>query len=168
MNNSSKQVRGLVFSALIAAIYTVLTMSLSFMGFGAVQYRVSEGLTILPFFTPYAIPGLVIGCLLSNIISPVGILDLIFGTLATLIASMITYYIGKSNIKSKKFLAPMPPVLVNAIIIGLLLKYVAFPNVPLFILMAQVGWGELICCYGIGLPLMTIFEKNTVLKNFIS
>lgn len=165
--NISKKVKGIVFASVIAAIYVVLTITLSFMSFGVVQYRVSEGLCILPFLTPYAIPGITIGCLISNIISPVGSLDMIFGTLATLIAAIGTYYIGKSNLKHKEILALLPPVISNAIIIGLLLKYLYVPDMPFWLIAIQVAWGEALCCYALGLPLLTLFKKNPTLKKFI-
>ncbi|WP_373899072.1 QueT transporter family protein [Haloimpatiens sp. FM7315] len=165
--NTSKKIRGLLLASMIAAIYAALTISFSFMSFGVVQYRIAEGLTILPFFTPYAVFGLTIGCLISNIISPVGSLDLIFGTLATLIAAIATYYIGKSSFKFKKFLAPLPAVISNAIIIGLLLKYVYVPTMPLWVIMLQVALGEIVCCYAIGLPLIAIIEKNPIIKKFL-
>ncbi|WP_035291473.1 QueT transporter family protein [Clostridium sp. KNHs214] len=167
LKNSSKKVRGIVFASVIAAIYVVLTISLSFMSFGVVQYRVAEGLTVLPFLTSYAIPGLTIGCLISNIISPVGTVDMILGTFATLIAAIATYYIGKTNLKYKKLLAPLPAVISNAIIIGLMLKYLYVPDMPLWLISLEVAWGEILCCYGLGLPLLAVFQKNPVLKKFI-
>lgn len=165
--NSSKKVRGIVFASVIAAIYAVLTILLSFMSFGVVQYRIAEGLTVLPFITPYAIPGLTIGCLISNIISPVGTVDMVLGTFATLIAAITTYYIGKTNLRHKKLLAPLPAVISNAIIIGLMLKYLYIPDMPLWLISLEVAWGEALCCYGLGLPILAVFQKNPVLKKFI-
>lgn len=162
-----KNTKQLVTSAIIAAIYAVVTIFLTYpMSFQASQFRVAEALTILPLFTPVAIPGLFIGCLISNLLSPVGPLDLIFGSLTTLIAAIATWQIGKSNLKYKKLLAPLPPVILNAIIIGLLINYTL--KWPLFLTMFQVGFGELLCCYGLGLPLITVIEKSDYLKQILN
>lgn len=160
-----KKTRNLTVAAIIAAIYAVVTMFLTYpMSYQASQFRVAEALTILPFFTPTAIPGLFLGCVIANILSPVGPLDIVFGSLATLIATMLTYSIGKSNLKYKKFIAPFPPVIINAIVVGMLLHYTL--HWPLLITMLQVGFGELICCYGLGLPLLLMIEKNKELRKF--
>lgn len=156
----------IVFAAILAAIYSAITIMLSFFSYGPVQFRIAEGLTVLPYFSPYAIYGLFIGCITSNIISPMGIPDLIFGSLATLIAAIITYYIGRSNLHYKKYLAPLPSVIVNAVVIGTMLKLLYVKDMPLYLNMLYVGIGQLVCCYGIGLPLISIIEKNKVLNNF--
>lgn len=147
-----KRVRFIVEVGLIAAMYAALTMLFAPISYGQIQVRISEALTILPFFTPAAIPGLAIGCLFSNFLSGFGIIDIIFGTLATLIAAVLTYYMPK------KWLAPLPPVIVNGIIVGFVLNYVA--DLPLFITMLWVGFGELIACYLLGYPLLLSLEKN--------
>ena len=157
----------LVVSSLIAAIYAVVTMYLTYpMSYQASQFRVAEALTILPFFSSSPIYGLFIGCLIANLLSPVGPLDIIFGSLATLLAAICTYYIGKSNLKYKKYLAPLPPVLINAIIVGLLLNYTL--KWPLILTMAQVGFGQLLCCYGLGLPLLIAIDKNPEIKKLFT
>ncbi|AWZ49197.1 QueT transporter family protein [Hathewaya limosa] len=153
--------------AILAAIYSVLTLALSFLSYGPIQFRLAEGLTVLPYFSPYAVWGLFIGCILSNIISPMGIPDLIFGSLATLIGAIITYYIGKSNLKHKKLLAPLPAVIINAVIIGIMIKILYVKDVPLYLNMLYVGIGQLLCCYGLGFPLINIIEKNSVIKNYL-
>ena len=162
----SVKIRRIVFAAMVAAIYAALTLSLSFFSFGVIQYRIAEGLTILPYFASFSIPGLLIGCIVSNVISPLGIMDMIFGSLATLIAAISTYYIGKSKLRFKRILAPLPAVVVNAFIIGILLKLLYVKDMPLLLCMLQVAWGELVCCYGIGLPLIYVIEKNSILRNF--
>ena len=156
--------RKIAFSGLIAAVYAVVTILLSFSSYGVIQFRVAEAMTILPFFSPVFIPGLFIGCLLSNMFSPNGMLDLIFGSLATLLAAVLTYYIGRTNIKFKRYLAPFPAVIVNAIVVGALLHYTI--NYPLLISILQVGFGEAVCCYGLGLPLLLFIEKNDKLKKY--
>ncbi|SHK44243.1 Uncharacterized membrane protein [Hathewaya proteolytica DSM 3090] len=157
--------RRIAVIALLASVYAAITAALSFLSYGPVQFRVAEGLTVLPYFSPLAIPALFIGCVLSNIISPMGLPDLIFGSMATLIASIITYFIGKSNIPFKKWLAPLPPVVVNALIIGLMITKLYTENVPLYLNMIYVGVGQLICCYGIGIPLIVLIEKSIAIKN---
>lgn len=162
-----KNTRSLALSAIIAAVYAVVTMYLTYpMSYQASQFRVAEALTILPFFSTAAIPGLFVGCLISNLLSPVGPLDIIFGSLASLIAAFMTYLIGKSNLKFKKYLAPLPPVVVNALIVGWLLNYTL--KWPIAITMLQVGFGQILACYGLGLPLMLFIEKNQQLKRIFS
>ncbi|MBE6069133.1 MAG: QueT transporter family protein [Clostridium lundense] len=162
-----KNTRNLALSAIIAAVYAVITMYLTYpMSYQASQFRVAEALTILPFFSTAAIPGLFVGCLISNLLSPVGPLDIIFGSLASLIAAFMTYLIGKSNLKFKKYLAPLPPVVVNALIVGWLLNYTL--KWPIAITMLQVGFGQILACYGLGLPLMLFIEKNQQLKTIFS
>ena len=137
-------------AAVIAALYAALTLALAPISYGLIQFRIAEALTVLAFFTPAAIPGLFIGCLVANIIGPYGILDIIFGSLATLIAAFATYKI------KNKFLAPLPPVLSNALIVGPLVAY--FVNVPFYMGMLYVGLGQLAVCYGLGLPLILALE----------
>ncbi|MDI3535283.1 MAG: hypothetical protein PWQ82_1648 [Thermosediminibacterales bacterium] len=141
----------LVKIALIAAIYAVITIVFAPISYGPMQVRISEALTVLPFFTPLAIPGLFLGCIAANIYGGYGIYDIIFGSLATLIAAYLTYMMPK------KILAPLPPVIVNGIVIGAMLHFIL--NVPLLITILNVAVGEFIACYIIGYPLMWIFER---------
>ncbi|MDD4699933.1 MAG: QueT transporter family protein, partial [Oscillospiraceae bacterium] len=119
--NTKNTTRNLVRAALIAAIYAALTYAAAGLGiaYGPIQFRLSEALTILAVFTPAAIPGLTIGCFLGNLGSPYGIIDILCGTAATFIASVATYYIAKKAHKLVPILAPLPPVIANAVIIGL-------------------------------------------------
>lgn len=162
MNRKTKY---LVHAALIAAVYAALTL-LPFLqpfSFGPLQLRVAEALTVLPYFTPAAIPGLFLGCLVSNLFSPVGVWDILFGSLATLLGAFGTYALRKH-----KLLAPLPPVLANGVIVGGLLFVMLFhtsDRAPLWLMMAQVAGGELLACYGLGLPLLMALEKNkTIFK----
>lgn len=141
----------LTHAAIIAAIYVVITMIFAPISYGQVQVRISEALTVLPYFTPAAIPGLFVGCIIANIYGGGGLVDILFGSLATLLAAFLSYKMPK------KSLVPLPPVIINAIVIGFILHFIA--NVPLFITMAWVGLGQLIACYGIGYPLIILFEK---------
>ena len=181
MNNTFFSTKKIVYAAFIAGLYATLTLAIAPLGYGPVQFRISEALTVLPFFSSFSVFGLTIGCLISNIISPYGILDLVLGTFATLVAAIITYKIGKSNIKFKQYLAPLPAVIVNGIIIGFLLN-LSLPNGPihssllgislntkeLIPTMLLIALEELIPCYLIGLPLLLLIKKNTGLKKLFS
>ena len=107
---------------------------------------------VLPYFTGAAIPGLFVGCLIANIIGGHGILDIIFGSLATLISA---YLVSKI---SNKYLVPLPPVIINALIVGMVLHLVL--GFPLYLTALMVGAGQLVACYGLGLPLLLILEKH--------
>ncbi len=144
-------------AAVIAAIYTALSLALAPFSFGPIQVRVAEAMTVLPAIFPSAIPGLFIGCLLTNTIGTMlglsgGILDIVFGSLATLISAWLSYKVRKYT-----YLIPAPPVLINAAVVGAILYY-AF-NLPLFLTMAQVGLGQLIACYALGIPLLLLVRK---------
>lgn len=152
---ASKNVVLLVQAAMIAALYVVLTFVANALGLAnyAVQLRFSEALTILPYFTPAAIPGLFIGCLLSNILIGCPLPDIIFGSLATLIGAVFTY-----KFRSKKWLAPIPPIVANMIIIPLVLLY-AYNIRPLWFSVVTVTAGEIISCGVLGMLLLLTLEK---------
>ncbi|AVP66102.1 QueT transporter family protein [Clostridium sporogenes] len=164
MNLQNKKISKLVFSAVIAAIYTVLTLLLAPISYGQIQVRVSESLTLLPFLSSYSIWGVFLGCIISNLIGGNGIIDVVFGSLATLIAAILTYYIGKSNLKFKKYLAPLPPIIINAVVIGFILNYTL--KLPLLLSIIWIGLGEAISCYVLGLILISIIEKNKKLMSY--
>lgn len=135
----SKNVLSLVYGAAIAAIYVVLTMLVAPIAFGPIQFRISEALTILPVFTPAAIPGLFIGCLLSNILGGGVIWDVIFGSLATLLGAVGTYLLC-----GHQKLACLPPIISNILIIPWVLRY-AYGDASLIpYLMLTVGIGEVL------------------------
>ena len=144
----------LLQAAVIAAAYSALTIVLMPFSYGIMQVRVSEALTILPYYTPAAIPGLFVGCLVSNMISPYGILDMVLGSSATLIAAVGSYLLRK-----KSFLVPLPPIIANGIVIGSMLYYAYAVPMPLFACILWVALGELIACYGIGYPLLQYLKK---------
>lgn len=163
----NKKLLYLTQSAMIAAIYAALTLICSAWSFTANQLRVSEALTILPIFTPCAIPGLTIGCFLSNLASPVGVLDCIFGTLATLLAALCTRALRNIRIRKIPFLAPLPPVVFNAVIVGALISYTMPEGFTVAAFIASglsVGLGELIVCYVFGIPLALGLEKSGLSK----
>ena len=143
-------------AAMIAALYVVFTMIANAFGLAnyAIQVRFSEGLTILPFFTPAAIPGLFAGCMVSNILTGAMPLDVIFGSLATLIGALGTYFLRKW-----KWLAPLPPIVSNTIIVPLVLTYVYHFEGSLPYFMVTVGIGEIISCGFIGMSLLFALEK---------
>lgn len=154
-------VRQLTLAAAVAALYAVLTLTASVFGitYGPVQCRVSEALCVLPFFFPETKWGLFVGCVVANLLSPYGLPDLIFGSLATLLAACITAKMPN------KWLAPLPPVICNAVIIGALLGWYsagfgpAFPAA--FALNAlSLGAGELGACYVFGGALMLVLVKT--------
>jgi uncharacterized membrane protein len=142
----------LTHAAAIAAIYTVLTVIAAGFGLanGAVQVRFSEALTVLPFFTPAAVPGLAVGCLISNIVTGCALPDIIFGTLATLLGAL-----GSHALRRNRFLVSLPPILANTIIIPFVLSYAYHipGGIPYFML--TVGAGEVISCLLFGQILIT-------------
>ena len=143
-------------AAMIAALYVVLTLIANMFGLAnyAIQVRFSESLTILPVFFPAAIPGLFAGCMISNILTGAMPLDVIFGSLATLIGAIGTYFLRKY-----RWFAPLPPIISNTIIVPLVLTYVyRFEgSLPYFAL--TVGIGEIISCGFLGMSLLFALEK---------
>lgn len=150
-------------AAMIAAIYVVLTYFINAfeLASGAIQIRISEALTILPVFTPAAIPGVFLGCLLSNLLTGCIVWDVVFGSLASLIGAVGTYLLRKH-----KYLAPIPPIVANTLIVPFVLSYgYGIPgSIPFFML--TVGIGEVISCYVLGVLLMTVLGKyrNVIFK----
>lgn len=142
-------------TAIIAALYAALTVALAFMSYGPIQIRISEALTVLPFISIAAIPGLALGCLVANLFSPVGLPDIIFGSLGTLIAAWLTYLISKTK---KPFLAPLPPIIVNSLGVSLYLHF--FYNLPYWLNVLYVLTGEVIACYLLGYPLLKFILGN--------
>lgn len=157
----------LTYSAVIAAVYSVLTLITPMFSFGVVQLRISEALTVLPVFTPCAVCGLSVGCLISNILGfflgQTPVYDIFFGTAATLLSSIVTFYIGKiKNKPLKTALAPLPPVLFNAVIIGI--ELTVFYGGVLFVNMLAVGASEVISCYILGEVLIAVLNKYEIFK----
>ena len=152
---NKKNIHLLTQAAMIAALYVVLTFVANAFGLAnyAVQVRFSEALTILPYFTVAGIPGLFIGCLLSNILTGCALPDIIFGSLATLIGALVTYKLKKSP-----WLAPLPPIVANAVIVPLVLKY-AYKIEPLWFSFLTVTAGEIISCGILGLLLLFTLNK---------
>lgn len=157
------KIKKTVLTALIAAAYAVTTLAIAPLSFGAMQFRVSEVLTILPAFTPLAIPGLAIGCLIANLFSPFGIIDIVFGTLATLIAAFLSYKVKDIKLWDFPILAPLFPILSNGLIIGAVTSIMADLNFNGFLINAAlIALSEGVSCYILGLPFY--FGFKAVLK----
>lgn len=151
----NKRILFLTQAAMIAALYVVFTLIAAALGLSSmqVQIRFSEALTILPYFTPAAIPGVFIGCLLSNILAGGALLDIIFGSLATLIAAVGTYLLRR-----QKWLAPIPPIAANTLIIPFVIK-AAYGIGPVWLSFITVGAGELLSAGVLGMLLLFVLEK---------
>jgi len=143
-------------AAVIAAIYVVLTVAISAfdLASGAIQVRISEALTVLPYFTPAAIPGLFAGCLISNTVTGCLPWDIVFGSIATLIGAIGTY-----SLRKVKWLAPVPPILANSIIVPFVLQYVYEFEGSYWYFMTTVGAGEIISCGILGMLLLFALNK---------
>ena len=154
--------------SIIAALYAVLTMVLAPISYGPVQFRISEVMTILPFFFPQTTVGLVIGCALANLLSMYGIPDVVFGSLATLLSSLIMALLGKLGRDKLPFkvLACLQPVIFNAVFVGALIAYATASEGAFWAAFAlnafQVGIGELAVLFVIGLPAMIYFPKTSL------
>ena len=147
----NQRTRFLVHAALLAAMYAALTLAFAPISYGPVQVRVSEMLTVLPFLTPAAIPGLFVGAMVANAYGGLGVLDVVVGSSATLAAAFLTYRM------KKKWLAPLPPVLVNALVIGAMLAHLF--QLPLVPTILYVGLGQTVACYVLGYPFLLAMEK---------
>ena len=142
-------------AAIIAAIYVALVYIFSPISFGAVQVRIAEALTVLPFFTPAAIPGVTIGCFLSNLLMGSDPLDVVFGSLATLIGA-----VGSYKLRNNKFLVPIPPILANTIVVPWVLKIAYAESAPIPLMMLTVGLGEVVSIGILGMLLLVALEKR--------
>ncbi|MCD8145474.1 MAG: QueT transporter family protein [Oscillospiraceae bacterium] len=167
MNNSTRKLQRICLAAVVAALYTVLTLMLPMLSYGPVQIRFSEALTILPFLFPETIPGLAVGCFLSNLIGSPYPLDWVFGTLATLVAAIWT-----SRCRHRWF-APLPPVIANAVIIGaeIAISTADIGSQAFWVSWGwnavTVGFGELIACYLLGLLLLQLLPRLSYIRRFI-
>lgn len=186
MNNRSNHTLNITKAAVIAALYVIFTFISSLFGLsgGVIQLRLSEMLTILPAFTPCAIPGLFIGCVLSNLLTGCAPWDVVFGSLATLLGAVGTYYLKKKlfpvktafcgesatdhhpaesagcSFASRKWLLTLPPILANTIVVPFVLAYVygAEGTIPFFML--TVGIGELLSCGVLGMLVYPLCAKQ--------
>ncbi len=156
-NKSRNKILLITQGAMIAALYVVLTWVANVLGLanGAIQVRFSEALCILPIFTPAAIPGLFVGCLISNIINGCVIWDIIFGSIATLIGAFGTYFLRKT-----KFIFTLPPVIANMVIVPFVLRYAYMSEDAYWFMVVTVGIGEIISVCILGFILKSVLDKN--------
>lgn len=148
--------RYLVRSACIAAVYVLMTVCLTPFSWDLIQCRVSEALCVLPLFTSASIPGLFVGCVLANLLMGLPLPDVLFGSLATLLAALCTYGMRRHV---TKFLSPLPSVLFNAVIVAALLVHVYHIGQPYWLCVSYIAIGQAIACFGLGIPLLLTFER---------
>lgn len=160
--------RDLTLAAMVAAVYFVLCYfgNIFQLTFGPVQVRLGEALTVLPFLFPGTWPGVFVGCLVANLLSPYGPLDVVLGSAGTLVAALLTQKAPKT------WLAPLPPVVCGMVLLGGMLAWyeVGFSDqfLPLFAANALwVGIGQAVSCYGLGLPLLRALRKVSYFRRFI-
>lgn len=155
--------RDLLINAIIAALYAALTIGLAPISYGPVQVRLSEFLTLLAFYNRKYIPGLIIGCFIANIGSPLGLVDMVIGTSATVIALLLMIYC------KTVWQASLMPVIANGIIIGLELAYLG--EIPwgstLLLTMVYIGIGEFVAVTVVGIPIMKMLLHNTALRTYM-
>lgn len=175
MKETTKKTTMLVQAAIVAALYYLMAgWVFAPVSFGYGQIRVAEALMLLIPLMPAALPGVILGCFLSNLLSPasLGPIDVGFGTMATAVAAILTAYLAKQlkpsmetlSYRNLKFwLLPLPSVLVNAVVVGTYLPYLLEPEYfglsSVLFAISTVGVGQLISCYGLGLPLMLAFKR---------
>ena len=147
------QTKALTRAGAIAALYAAITLALAPFSFGPVQLRVSEALTLLPVLWPEAAGGLFAGCFLSNLVGGYGIVDACAGGCATLVAALLT-----RRLRANRWLAALPPVLVNAVVIGGMLHIVA--EAPLLLTMLHVGAGQAAACLALGVPMVYALDRT--------
>lgn len=177
MKNRTKT-RFLAQSAMVCALYAVLTYCAASLNlaYGPIQFRFSEALTVLPAFSPAAVPGLALGCFLSNLASPLGPVDWVFGTLATLLAALSTRALSRIRVKGLPVLAPLPPIVFNALIVGLevsclseagAFSWANFSPAAFAGGALSVGLGQLVVCTLLGYPLMLALQKTPLTQRVL-
>ena len=172
MNQKKLSVRRLVRCAVIAAVYVVVCLVLAPFSYGAVQVRVAEALCLLPVFGAEYIVGVTLGCFLANLIGSTAI-DVVFGTLATLMACLVTYKLRNVRIKGLAIPAALPPVVFNMIIVGAFeITFFFSDGAPTAALAAfnavTVGIGEIISCTVLGVALVKLIESNDSLHKIFT
>ena len=165
--NTKQKTTFLVTGGLIAALYAVATYFSAALGlaYGGIQFRFSEALTIFPVFTPAAIPGLIIGCFIGNLGSPFGMVDVLLGTLATAFAAICSHYTCKITFRRLPLISMFFPVLFNAIIVGAEVAWFLPEGISIvgfLVCAAEVAAGELVICYGRGIPLFYLIKRSKI------
>ena len=160
-SKNRRRIKFVVFNGIVAALYVVFTAPFANIAYGPIQVRIAEVMTVFPIFSWGMIPGVTLGCLISNLLNPdnLGPVDIIGGTLATLIAGLLSYFIGKKN----KWLGIIPPVVCNGLIVGGYLPFLLFDTVTwqeVVLTMLSVAGGEAAVLVVLGLPLVAVIEKT--------
>ena len=155
MKNETTTVKRMAQGAAIAALYMVLTVIFAPISFGAVQVRIAEMLTILPMFTPAAIPGLFVGCILANLLGGAILWDIVFGSIATLIGAVLGY-----ALRSNRWLVPIPAILSNSVIVPFVLRYGYGVNMPIPLIAFSVAVGEVVGCFLLGELLASVLLRR--------
>ena len=171
MNDNKKKIRLVVYSGIVAALYVVLTLPMAQFAFGPIQFRLAEVLTVLPAFAAGYIPGVSLGCFLANLLNPnnLGPVDIIGGTLATVIAGIFTRILGKKN----KLLGIIPPVVFNGLIVGGYLPFLLVDessevtSAAVGLSMFEVAASEAVLLVVVGIPFILLLEKNSRLKSLV-
>lgn len=171
----NKKIRTMTIIAMIAAIYTVVSIALAPISYGNIQVRIAEALTLLPVIFAPAIGGVTLGCALTNLIGVfmganiLGFVDVFVGTLATFLAAVCSYKLRNIRWKNVPILSALMPVLFNALFIGLELAFVFFPGDAFWmgfgLSALEVGFGELLSCFVLGIPLIVMLKKTKIFSN---
>lgn len=164
---NSRKIRDIVIAAMVGAVYAALTLAVPALAFGAIQFRFSEALCVLPFFMPHTAWGLAVGCAFANLFGGFGWMDIVFGSLATLAAGLI------ASRTRHRALVPLPAVLINAVVVGAVIAYsMAGASAAFWGVFAwnavTVGVGQLGACYGLGLPLIYALPNIRPLKKYFA
>ncbi|MCQ2483066.1 MAG: QueT transporter family protein [Clostridia bacterium] len=168
VNKNRRNIRFIVISGVISALYIVLTLPMAQLAFGPIQLRLAEVLTVLPAFGTVGIPGVTIGCFLSNLLNPgaLGPIDILGGTCATLISALLSRFLGKYN----KYLGVVPPIVINGIIVGGYLPFIIYEAgtkvtpVAVLISMLSVAASEAVILIILGIPLIAVINRNRKLN----
>ena len=163
MNSSWLRPVAIARIGLLAAVYIVFTVlpPFSAISYGPVQVRVSEALMVLPAVTPLAVPALFLGCFVANLAGGLGPVDLIFGSLATLLAALIV-----SRLRNP-WLVPIPTIVINALVVGTYLPFILGLPTPLWASWAYIGLGEMVATYGLGVPLLLVLRSRPSLVSLL-
>lgn len=168
----SFKVDSLVKVSVISALYVLLTyISASFgLAYCPIQVRVSESLCVLPVVFPEAVFGLTLGCLVSNLTSPFGMVDIIFGTLATFVAAFLTFKLKKFTLYGLPLMSLIPPVVINPLVVGLTISIFSpegFSVAAFFLIFVSIMVGELISCYALGVPLYLFIKRSNLFEKLL-
>lgn len=180
-----QSVKNLTMAGIIAALYLLLTLPFLQISFGLIQFRLAEALAVLPILTVAAVPGLFLGCLLANILNPqnLGLIDIVFGSLATLLAAYLTYYCGRywrefdkkrieqeeigSLISWRLVLPLLPPIFVNALTVGIYLPFLLFDQVKFTLILISISSlliSQSVVIILFGLPLLFALHRTSLFK----